>query len=193
MAGSVGFPLWLRGLLLRSPPGHSQPAGLALEMQGSLNPIRNPHWDRKQQPTPVFLPGKFCGQRSLAGYNPWGHRGSDTTEHTHPCSLTHTQRDSQPKAERTRWASGPARGQVNLPCLRQKIWGHSVCSLDILGSPATAVTSFTYSEMSLPVSTPFSLLPPSCILVSLSPRQAQTHPGLRLCMQGAPPRQMPSL
>ena len=24
------------------------------------------------QPTPVFLPGKFHGQRSLAGYNPWG-------------------------------------------------------------------------------------------------------------------------
>ena len=59
-------------------------------MQESLNPIRNPHWDRKQQPTPVFLPGKFCGQRSLAGYNPWGHRGSDTTERTHPCSHTHT-------------------------------------------------------------------------------------------------------
>ena len=29
-------------------------------------------WRRKWQPTPVFLPGKFHGQRSLAGYNPWG-------------------------------------------------------------------------------------------------------------------------
>ena len=27
-------------------------------------------WSRKWQPTPVFLPGKFHGQRSLAGYNP---------------------------------------------------------------------------------------------------------------------------
>ena len=27
-------------------------------------------WRRKWQPTPVFLPGKFYGQRSLAGYNP---------------------------------------------------------------------------------------------------------------------------
>ena len=27
-----------------------------------------------RQPTPVFLPGKFHGQRSLAGYNPWGHK-----------------------------------------------------------------------------------------------------------------------
>ena len=24
-------------------------------------------------------PGKFCGQRSLAGYSPWGHKESDTT------------------------------------------------------------------------------------------------------------------
>ena len=27
---------------------------------------------RKGQPTPVLLPGKFCGQRSLVGYSPWG-------------------------------------------------------------------------------------------------------------------------
>ena len=30
--------------------------------------------------TPVFLPGKSHGQRSLAGYSPWGHKESDTTE-----------------------------------------------------------------------------------------------------------------
>ena len=29
---------------------------------------------------PVFLPGKFHGQRSLVGYSPWGHKVSDTTE-----------------------------------------------------------------------------------------------------------------
>ena len=37
-------------------------------------------WSRKWQPTPVFLPGKSHGQRSLAGYNPWGQKESDTTE-----------------------------------------------------------------------------------------------------------------
>ena len=31
-------------------------------------------------PTPVFLPGKFHGQRSLAGYIPWDHRDLDMTE-----------------------------------------------------------------------------------------------------------------
>ena len=34
---------------------------------------------RKQQPTPVFLPGESLGQRSLAGYSPWGRKESDTT------------------------------------------------------------------------------------------------------------------
>ena len=28
----------------------------------------------------VFLPGKSHGQRSLAGYSPWGHKESDMTE-----------------------------------------------------------------------------------------------------------------
>ena len=28
--------------------------------------------------TPVFLPEKSHGQRSLAGYSPWGHKDSDT-------------------------------------------------------------------------------------------------------------------
>ena len=31
-------------------------------------------WRRKWQPTPVFLPGKSHGQRSLEGYGSWGHK-----------------------------------------------------------------------------------------------------------------------
>ena len=31
-------------------------------------------WRRRWQPTPVFLPRKSHGQRSLAGYSPWGHK-----------------------------------------------------------------------------------------------------------------------
>ena len=31
-------------------------------------------WRREWKHTPVFLPGKSHGQRSLAGYNPWGHK-----------------------------------------------------------------------------------------------------------------------
>ena len=36
-------------------------------------------WRREWQPTPVFVPGKFYGQRSLVDYGPWGHKESDTT------------------------------------------------------------------------------------------------------------------
>ena len=35
---------------------------------------------RKWQPTPVFLPGEFYGQRSLAGYSSCSHKESDMTE-----------------------------------------------------------------------------------------------------------------
>ena len=46
-------------------------------------------WSRKWQPTPVSLPGESHGQRSLAGYSPWGHKESDVTEHmcTHRADL----------------------------------------------------------------------------------------------------------
>ena len=37
-------------------------------------------WRRAWLPTPIFLPGEFHGQRSLAGYSPWGHRELDITE-----------------------------------------------------------------------------------------------------------------
>ena len=37
-------------------------------------------WRRRWHPTPVLLPGKFHGWRSLVGCSPWGHEESDTTE-----------------------------------------------------------------------------------------------------------------
>ena len=40
-------------------------------------------WRRKWQPTPVFLPGKSHGQRSLTGYSPWGRKELDMTEQLH--------------------------------------------------------------------------------------------------------------
>ena len=42
--------------------------------------VRKFPWKREWQPTPVFLPGEFQGQRSLEGYSPWGHKESDMTE-----------------------------------------------------------------------------------------------------------------
>ena len=46
-----------------------------------FNPwVRKIPWSRKWQPSPVFLPGKFQKQRSLAGYSPWGCKELDMTE-----------------------------------------------------------------------------------------------------------------
>ena len=36
--------------------------------------------EKEWPPTPIFWPGEFHGQRSLAGYNPWGHKELDTNE-----------------------------------------------------------------------------------------------------------------
>ena len=40
-------------------------------------------WRRQWHPTPVLLPGKSHGRRSLVGGSPWGHTESDTTEQLH--------------------------------------------------------------------------------------------------------------
>ena len=48
--------------------------------------VRKIPWRRTWQPTPVFLPGKSHGQRSLVGYTPWVAK-SDTTDHTWNVSL----------------------------------------------------------------------------------------------------------
>ena len=45
-----------------------------------LGPFRR---RRQWQPTPVLLPGKSHGRRSLVGCSPWSHEESDTTEQLH--------------------------------------------------------------------------------------------------------------
>ena len=45
-----------------------------------FNPwVRKIPWRRVWPPTPVFLPGESQGQRSLAGYSPWGRKELDAT------------------------------------------------------------------------------------------------------------------
>ena len=65
----VGFP---GGSVIKNPPAKEEMWDLALS--GKMP------WKRKWQPTPVSLPGKSHGQRSLAGYSPWGRKESDVTE-----------------------------------------------------------------------------------------------------------------
>ena len=42
--------------------------------------LRQNSWRRQWHPTPVLLPGKSHGRRSLVGCGPWGREESDTTE-----------------------------------------------------------------------------------------------------------------
>ena len=53
--------------------------------------VRKISWRRKWHPTPVFLLGKFQGQRSLVSDSPWGHKESDMTQqmstHAHTSKL----------------------------------------------------------------------------------------------------------
>ena len=66
-------------------PGGSDGKSICLQCgRPGFHPwVRKIPWRRKQQPTPVLLPGKSHGQRSLVDYSPWGHRESDTTERLH--------------------------------------------------------------------------------------------------------------
>ena len=63
-------------------------ASLVAQTVKCLHPwVRKIPWRRKWQLTPVLLPGKFHGQRSLVSYSPRGLKESDTTERLHFTSL----------------------------------------------------------------------------------------------------------
>ena len=76
-----GLPLWLRSYRIC----------LQDRRPGSSPWVGKIPWRREWPPTPLFLPGEFHGQRSLAGCNPQGRKELDITErliHTH--THTHT-------------------------------------------------------------------------------------------------------
>ena len=66
----LGF---LGGIGVKNLPANAEDMNLVLDWE---DPLR-----RKEQPTPVFLPGESHGQRSLAGYSPRGHKEPDMTKH----------------------------------------------------------------------------------------------------------------
>ena len=71
---NVGFP---GGLVVKNLPSVQE-----LQEAGVWSWVGKILWRRKRQPIPVFLPEESHGQRSLAGYGPWGCEESDTTEVT---------------------------------------------------------------------------------------------------------------
>ena len=75
-------------------------------------------WRRQWQPTPVFLPGEFHGQRSLVVYSPWGPKESDMTEQLTHCvtaPITHWHRNWDTSWPVKKWAwFSPAIGGLYL-------------------------------------------------------------------------------
>ena len=63
----TGFPWWLSG---KEPSCQCRRYGFSPW-------VWKIPWRMKWQPTLVFLPGEFHGQRSLVDYSPWGCKGSD--------------------------------------------------------------------------------------------------------------------
>ena len=61
--GCLRLPWWLNG----------KESACQCRRRGFSSWVRKIPWRRKWQPTPVSLPGKSHGQRSLVGYSPWGH------------------------------------------------------------------------------------------------------------------------
>ena len=75
LSPTSGFPAW------GSNKGTGNAQGIGPnELLGQPNTV---HPRRQWHPTPVLLPGKSHGWRSLVGCSPWGRKESDTTERLH--------------------------------------------------------------------------------------------------------------
>ena len=62
-------------LISKNVPGGSDGKESACNARDlGLSRVEKILWRREWLPTSVFLPGEFHGQRSLAGYSPWGHK-----------------------------------------------------------------------------------------------------------------------
>ena len=93
---------------------------------------------RKWHPTPVFLPGESHGQRSLAGYSPWGHR----VGHSWAADMKDEGKGPDPEGRRqvgsgrSCWIRGPT--PLRRMDLRTKSW------LVVLSKiPKTLISHFT--------------------------------------------------
>ena len=53
------------------------------KIKGNMGVLERERWRRQWQPTPVLLPGKSHGWRSLVGYSLWGRKELDMTEQLH--------------------------------------------------------------------------------------------------------------
>ena len=81
----IKLTLWLKFLNRQKAGGGHGGQGVLLCFSSSFIyciQVQFP-WRRRWHPTPVLLPGKSHGRRSLVGGSPQGHEESDTTERLH--------------------------------------------------------------------------------------------------------------
>jgi len=162
-----------------------------LQMEGFLS--RGFHlwlYDRIQRrgwhPTPVVLPGKSHGWRSLVGCSPWGHEESDTTERLHfHFSL---------------WCIGERNGNpLQCSCLENpRDWGawwtavygvaQSWTRLKWLSSSSSSSICQNYLNMCSINSTPVTLMPHSLgVAAAAAAKSLQSCPTLCNPVDGNPP------
>ena len=82
LSGSGITPVWAQAVL---PNLDGTLAGLYIKAgpQAGLYGWVDQGAEKAMAPTPILLPGKSHGQRSLVGCSPWGHEELDTTERLH--------------------------------------------------------------------------------------------------------------
>ena len=120
---------------------NSQPSWVSSSQMADMGTSHGHRWRRRWHPTPVLLPGKPHGWRSLVGYSPWGCEESDTTERLHfhfslscigegngnplQCSCLENPRD-----EGAWWAaiSGVAQSWTRLKRLSSMVTGANSCN-----------------------------------------------------------------
>ena len=132
-----------------------------------------PHWRRQWQPTPVLLPGKSHGQRSLVGYSPLGREGHDWVTSLSLSTFMHWRRKWQlqcsclenPRDGEASWAAvyGVAQSQTRLKRLSSLLSQNHCCFSDsstdsfmhpflqpinIYSAPTIPQTLFNILEMS---------------------------------------------
>ena len=86
--GELNSTLWLSCFPGGSSGKESGSQGRRHKRHGWIPGSERSSWRRKRQPTPVSLPGKSHGQKSLAGYSLQSCQELDMTEHTkHTCGF----------------------------------------------------------------------------------------------------------
>ena len=132
------------------PAGHGQPdqghhllsyPTPTLPMTRNDSMPSTPLWRRKWQPTPVLLPRKSHGQRSLVGCCPWGCTESDTTKATEHACMHALEKGLTTHSSILAWRIPGTEEPGGLPSMRSHRVGHDWSDL-----AETAAASTPYPD-----------------------------------------------